>query len=258
MYSQTKLQASDAKSFAMKTIGEQAQAFRLSKGWTPQKMADEVGTSRQNINSLEAKGNRRPHYIAQLARVMGTTIDALEAGRGFPQEFAPVGDLSPSHTSEPAALYVIPPTPNPEHVIHEYSTGGRMGNSGLVLRDQPGMIKSWRVSADWMQKNVHRFTSIDKLAIVTGFGDSMQPMFNPGDPLLIDQGYTTVDIDGVYFFRIGNEGFVKRLQRIPTPEGGMIIRAKSANKEYDPFDIVGSMDFEVFGRVVKVWCGTDF
>lgn len=143
-----------------------------------------------------------------------------------------------------------------ELTIDEYDTGGKMGY-GLVLKDQPGVIRRWVVSPDWVQQNVHRITSPKNLAIVTGFGDSMRPLYNPGDPLLIDRGITRVEIDGIYFFRVGEEGYVKRLQRIPTAHG-VVIRAKSDNEKYDPFDITKDMDFEVFGRVVKAWRGEDF
>jgi phage repressor protein C with HTH and peptisase S24 domain len=104
---------------------------------------------------------------------------------------------------------------------------------------------------------VHRITSPNNLCIVTGFGDSMKGVFNPGDPLLVDTGINKADIDGIYFFRVGEEGFVKRLQRIPTLNG-TIIRAKSANTDYEPFDIVKGMDFEIFARVVKAWKSEDF
>jgi transcriptional regulator with XRE-family HTH domain len=64
----------------MKTIGEQAKEFREAKGWNTSRMAKEVGTSRQSIENLEAAGDRTPRYIKELARVMGTTVDALMAG----------------------------------------------------------------------------------------------------------------------------------------------------------------------------------
>lgn len=64
----------------MKTIGEQAKEFRLSKGWNTTRMAQEVGTSRQNIESLEAVGNRQPKYISNLAKVMNRTVDELVNG----------------------------------------------------------------------------------------------------------------------------------------------------------------------------------
>lgn len=144
-----------------------------------------------------------------------------------------------------------------DHItIPQYDAGGAMGH-GLVLPEQPGLIERWTVNSEWLDKNARGYTSARNLCIVTGFGPSMRPMFNPGDPLLVDRGITSVQADGVYFFRIGAEGFIKQLQKIPTASG-VIYRAKSANADYDPFDITFDMDFEVLGKVIRVWCGTDF
>lgn len=126
--------------------------------------------------------------------------------------------------------------------------------AGLLLRDQPGVIQSWSVSQEWIAKNVRSHTGTNNLCIVTGFGDSMRPMYEPGDPLLIDSGVKSVDFDGIYFFRVGNEGFIKRLQRIP----GEGIRAISENKAYETWTIRRDMDFEVFGRVLKAWKSEDY
>lgn len=138
--------------------------------------------------------------------------------------------------------------------IAQYDTGGRMGNSGLVLRDQPGEIRSWSVTSEWLRKNVPNCTAPSNLAIVTGFGDSMRPLYNPGDPLLVDTGVRSVDFDAIYFFRVGDEGFIKRLQRIP----GNGLLAISDNDKYRDWPVTKDMDFEVFGRVIKVWKGDDF
>lgn len=140
-----------------------------------------------------------------------------------------------------------------EITIPQFDAIGAMGN-GLVLRDQSGVIESWKVSTEWLNKNVKVHSGLKNLAIVTGFGDSMRPMFNSGDPLLVDIGVNTVEFDAIYFFRVGNEGFIKRLQRIP----GDGIRAISENKGYEGWTIKPDMDFEVFGRVLKVWCSEDF
>ena len=141
--------------------------------------------------------------------------------------------------------------------IHQFDTGGRMGRAGLELRDQPGIIQSWRVSPEWLHKNIRNYTAVENLCLVTGFGDSMRPMFNPGDPLVLDAGVKSVEYDAIYFFRVGNEGYIKRLQRIPT-EQGPVVRAKSENKAYDPFDITPKMEFEVFGQILKVWRSEEF
>lgn len=182
---------------------------------------------------------------ANAARALKVDAHWLATGSGDPRPGRQIVAAAPSRRSEEDAIH-----------IEEFDTGGKMGH-GLVLQDQPGVIRRWVVSPDWVTQNVHRITSAKNLAIVTGFGDSMRPLYNPGDPLLIDRGITRADVDGIYFFRVGEEGFVKRLQRIPTLDG-TVIRAKSDNEKYDPFDIVKGMDFEIFGRVVKAWRGEDF
>ncbi|WP_026641140.1 S24 family peptidase [Bordetella petrii] len=138
--------------------------------------------------------------------------------------------------------------------ISQYDTGGRMGAAGVELRDQPGVIESWRVSREWLEKNVRGYSQLHSLCIVTGFGDSMRPMFNPGDPLIIDSSVRSVEFDAVYFFRVGNEGFIKRLQRVP----GKGLLAISENPAYRDWVIDPTMDLEVFGRVLKVWRSEDF
>lgn len=125
---------------------------------------------------------------------------------------------------------------------------------GLRLVDQPGTIKSWNVDQEWLRINVKHHTGAGNLCIVTGFGDSMLGMYNPGDPLLVDKGVTSCDFDGVYFFRVGDEGFIKRLQRIPG-EGVLVI---SENARYRDWTIKPDMDFEVLAKVLKVWESKQF
>ena len=162
-------------------------------------------------------------------------------------------------------LHATPPEENIEEAIAlttakrndvtipQFDAIGSMGN-GLILRDQPGVIESWKVSPEWVSKNVKAHSGIKNLVIVTGFGDSMKPKFNSGDPIIVDIGVTSVDFDAIYFFRVGEEGFIKILQRIP----GDGIRAISENKAYEAWTIKPDMDFEVLGLVLKAWKSEDF
>lgn len=139
-------------------------------------------------------------------------------------------------------------------VIAHYDTGGAMGEGGVILRDQPGLIESWTVTPEWIQKNIKNCSAAVNLCVITGFGDSMRPLYEPGDPLIVDTGVKQVDFDGIYFFRVGNEGFIKRLQRIP----GEGLVAISENKAYRDWTIKPDMDLEIFGRVVKAWRSEDY
>lgn len=224
---------------------------QLSDEWRRkrlQELADQVGGKAALGRLLGYKdGAFVRQMIAGERPVTEKTIRAVHEKPGLSGWFVQAaGMVIPSHEDDGTQGFKI----------RQFDTGGAMGH-GVVLRDQPGVIKSWTVSDAWLQQNVHRITAPQNLCIVTGFGPSMQPLYNPGDPLLVDLGVQRVDIDGIYFFRVGGEGFVKQLQRIPTA-AGLILRAKSYNTLYDPFDISEGMDFAVFGRVVKAWRGEEF
>ena len=204
---------------------------RLDAGMTQEEFGRALNRTKGNISGWE-KGNHEPSFeqILQISNLLNVPL---------PIEFK----------NSPLA-----PKKDPDqHEIYQFETGGSMG-MGLILRDQPGVIHNWNVSAEWLQKNVRGYSSTKNLCIVTGFGDSMRPLFNPGDPLLVDTSVTSVEFDSIYFFRIGDEGYIKRLQRIP----GEGLRVISANKEYEAWTITKDMDFQVFGRVLKVWEGKDF
>jgi phage repressor protein C with HTH and peptisase S24 domain len=193
---------------------------------------------------------RKPNQVSNLLH--GRASFGEKLARSIEESAGmPVGWLD--NTDEGAHIPTVIPSADDDLVIRQYDVRGSMG-VGVLLRDQPGVIHSWHVTPEWIQKNVHNVTSPSNLAIVTGFGDSMKPMYNPGDPLLVDTGVKAVEFDGVYFFRIGDEGFIKRLQRVPG-EGLMAI---SENKAYRDWTIKEGMDFEVFARVVKVWRGDDY
>jgi len=214
-------------------------------------LAEALNESPQSVNNWYSRGVSKQACI-RAQEVFGVSVTWLQEGKGSKY----VNDRGGVDGQATSAVVIVEEDTGDTVRIEQFDTGGAMGH-GLVLQDQPGVIRSWTVSPDWIQKNVHRITSPKNLAIVTGFGDSMKGVFNPGDPLLVDTGVTQADIDGIYFFRVGDAGFVKRLQRIPTLDG-VVLRAKSANKDYDPFDIVKGMDFEIFGRVVKAWESEDF
>lgn len=245
----------------MKTLADQVQEFMALKGWNSQQLADEVGTDRQSVENIWRKGTKMPKYIQALAKVMNTTTDALLAGQWSPDLVVrnPDGSLMAIQIKQPppqtgGVAQVMSHAVGEDVTIPQFDTGGRMGQMGLVLRDQPGLIHSWRVSTEWLHKNVRQATSAANLCIVTGFGDSMRPMFNPGDPLLVDRGVTSVEYDAIYFFRVDGEGFIKRLQRIP----GQGLLAISENTAYRDWTITNKMEFEVLGRVLKVWRSEEY
>lgn len=185
---------------------------------------------------------------SKAAAALGVNSDWLATGQGqmAPASAAPAPHEAPAET----------PGAPPDLVITQFASGGGMDSTGrLLLDDQPGLIKSWRVSHEWLRLNVPNHTGIRNLCIVTGFGPSMRPMFNPGDPLLVDTGVKVINHEGVYFFRVGDEGFIKIIQRVPEFDGpGFTLRIISKNPDYPPYDLSPkNPHFEVLGKVLTVW-----
>ncbi|HBT31993.1 MAG TPA: transcriptional regulator [Pusillimonas sp.] len=214
----------EAANCSKKYLEQILQGFQNEKDKNPRKLGDTVAKK-----IAEALGEQ-PYWIDQ-----------------------PHPDLWADENSTSENIAYLGSKKHNQVIIKQYDTGGAMGG-GLQLKDQPGLIHSWSVSNEWLDKNIKGFSSTANLCIVTGFGDSMRPMFNPGDPLIVDLGVNLVDFDSVYFFRVENEGFIKRLQRVP----GKGLLAISENSAYRDWTIDKTMDFEVFGRVLKVWRSEEF
>lgn len=244
----------------MSTLAHRLEHALAIRGKIPADLAKAVGKTESAVSqwlSGETKSMRSDNLMAvcEFLKCNPGWLSSNKGASGLPDspEKAIFTLDSAPRSSSPDTVNLNSRPDDNALVIRQFDTGGAMGH-GVVLQDQPGVIESWRVSPDWIAKNVKNFTTAKNLCIVTGFGDSMRPMYNPGDPLLVDIGVKSVEFDAVYFFRVADEGFVKRLQRIPGQ--GMV--AISENAKYKEWTITKDMDFQVFGRVVKVWRGEEF
>lgn len=214
---------------------------KVRLGWTLDKLENASGVDRGTISALENRDSSKSDHFAKIAHGLGLTLDQLL----IPPEDWDLTSID-SNTSKKIK--------SDEIMINQYhGVRGSMGG-GLSLPDQPGQITKWTVTPEWIIKNLPSHTGANNLSIITGFGDSMVGMYNPGDPLIVDTGVKNCDHDGVYFFRVGNEGYVKRLQRIPNV--GIVVISK--NTEYKEWTITPDMDFEVLAKVLKVWESKNF
>lgn len=243
------------------TIGKKIRALRKERGYTLNQLAAMIESDVGNLSRLERNVQGFSQAtLDRIASALAVPIATLFVeGEADAEQFTAIYANSNKGQGEPDVRIIRPGGGGDSGTIEELielkqynGVGGGMGN-GVTLRDQPGSIFGWSVTPEWIRKNIKSHSGAANLCIVTGFGNSMQPLYNPGDPLIIDTGVKSVDSDATYFFRVGEEGFIKILQRIP----GEGIRVISKNKDYETWTIKPDMDFEVFGQVLKAWCGTD-
>lgn len=236
-------------------LGKRIRTLRLERGLTLASLCSAIGLKNTStIQTAENKDSSGCIHAEKIANYFGVNLDWLITGKG--EKYANKNNTkisnihkTRSYVSEEISTCKDSPLVN----INQYHDVHAAMGTGLLLPDNNGQITGMTADKEWINKNVPANTGPHNLRIVTGFGDSMKGMFNSGDPLLVDSGVKEINYDGVYFFRVNDEGFIKRLQRIP----GNGITVISSNKEYRDWTITNDMDFEVFGRVLKVWNGSE-
>lgn len=202
-------------------------------GLTQGELAEKVGTTQQNIAKLESGKSQRSGYLGRIAQECGVAYTWLETGLG---EMAAVEVAAERHD---------------DISIPVYDFAGSMG-PGRALPDHDTVTGFLRLSAQWVRRNL-TYTSPDKLAVITAYGDSMEPTFCDGDILIVDRGIADLRIDAVYVLDFAGEVFIKRVQR--RPQGGIMLR--SDNSLYEPV-VIDQSDLDalrVLGRVLWAWAG---
>lgn len=134
--------------------------------------------------------------------------------------------------------------------IPRLNVAGSMGTGRLAPEGYVDVIDRLSVNKDYLSRTV-AYSSASNLAIITGFGDSMEGTYSDGDLLLVDRGVTEIKIDAVYVVLYQGELFIKRFQRRPGEPMLMI----SDNKSYPPIKIKNATanGLEILGRVLIAW-----
>lgn len=90
------------------------------------------------------------------------------------------------------------------------------------------------------------------LSAIEAEGDSMSPLINNGDLIIIDLT-RNVPNDGVYVLNINDGLVVKRIQSLPNYK----LKVTSENKAYDPYEVDLKADnARIVGKVI--WQGREF
>lgn len=102
----------------------------------------------------------------------------------------------------------------------------------------------------WLKFRTNSFRakglSREACAVINVHGDSMRPLLEDGDQVMIDMSSTRIRDGVVYVIRQGGEEIVKRLFNRP---GGRVL-VRSENPEHPPYEAEPGPDFVVLGRVV--------
>jgi len=88
--------------------------------------------------------------------------------------------------------------------------------------------------------------------VVIILGDSMEDTFSSGDRDVVEPmpaGAKSIATDAIYFFRLEDGLHVQQLEKKP----GWRLVARPRNKNYEPFELSPSDDYEIYGRMWGMW-----
>lgn len=98
--------------------------------------------------------------------------------------------------------------------------------------DYPEVIRAIDFESGFIRGIIGFVPAPGRLRLITGTGDSMQPVIQPGDTVVVDTAVTFFDGDGLYLINMGNGQQIKRLLDRGT------VYVSSENKSYgDPFPV---------------------
>lgn len=130
----------------------------------------------------------------------------------------------------------VPPVSSPATVsdyvrVQQLDAEAGMGEA-VENVDNPEFIRAIDFEPGYIRSIVGFLPAPGRLRLITGSGDSMQPVIQPGDAVVVDTGITSFDGDGIYLINMGNGQQIKRL----IDRG--VIHVASENKSYgDPFPV---------------------
>lgn len=221
-------------------------------GWGPQELADAVGVSYETVRkwrSDETAPNRR--RMAVLAELLQVSTYWLMTGKSneeqpsvAPHQGTAVATQSGGYARQPHDSVLAPTLQS--RLVRPGVVAIPLLQTASAQAQAPAAVSQMQLSETWLKRNAS-FSSMRNLALIEGCGDSMRPLFNDGDVLLVDQGVRDIRADGVYALQVGERQLVKRVQ--VQLDGSL--RLLSENASYEAMSLTTSV--VVLGRVVLIW-----
>lgn len=213
----------------LKMTPEREKLLELSreKGFSLSKLSELIGRNSAYLQQFIKRGSPRKLEEGdrmKLAQFFGVPDDVLSDS----QEKSYIGETRPRGSE-----YIEVP---------RLSVGASAGPGALSSDEQ--QFDAFRFSRRWLAE---QGLENAQLSAITVEGDSMEPLLNDRDEILVDCSPRPLR-DGIYVVRLGDTLMVKRV----ASAGGGRLSLLSQNLAYPPVNVM-AQDVEIIGRVV--WKG---
>lgn len=134
-----------------------------------------------------------------------------------------------------------------EIVIRQYDVRASMGH-GQVPNDYNEVIRNLIIREDVLREKGVSYTSQNALAMITGWGQSMEGTINDKDPLIVDKGVNEFAGDGVYVLTWLEHLFIKRIQLLDAERFLLVSDNPNVRDQEARID-----DVTIHAKVLLIW-----
>jgi phage repressor protein C with HTH and peptisase S24 domain len=137
-----------------------------------------------------------------------------------------------------------------EIFIPQYDIRAAMGH-GQVPQEYNEVIRNVVIREELLRDKGVTYSSAKALAIITGWGQSMEGTINDKDPVIVDRGVNGYEGEGVYVLSWHGDLLIKRLQR-KDEDHVWLISDNPRNKDLE----ARIDDVTIHAKVLLVWNAT--
>ena len=152
------------------------------------------------------------------------------------------------HQYLPGNFAALRPT-NDEILIPQYDIRAAMGH-GQVPPEYNEAVRNLVVREDILREKGVTYTAASSLAMITGWGQSMEGTINDKDLVIVDRGVKEFAGEGIYVMTWHQELYIKRVMRLDEDNYRLI----SDNKHYEN-QTARIDDVTIHAKVLFIWNG---
>lgn len=226
--------------------GKNLLALAKALDCSPQWLSDGSGSASDQASDGGSAASTTAELVAQLL--------ASKAGKNLSEKArevmiaAAVEADSPASSQEylPAAFSSLRPKQD-EILIPQYDVRAAMGH-GQVPADYNEAVRNLVVREETLREKGVTYTSATALAMITGWGQSMEGTINDKDLVIVDRGINEFIGEGIYVITWHQELYIKRMMRLDEDHFRLI----SDNPHYEN-QTARMDDVTIHAKVLLIW-----
>lgn len=199
------------------------------------------------VKSAEGSGSTAAEKVLEMLRKHGgKSLDATAQDKIARAVADSLSDAStPPAAASQAAILVAPG--HGDISIPQYDIRAAMGH-GQVPAEYSEVIRNVVIREEVLREKGVTYTAAKALAMITGWGQSMEGTINDKDPVIVDRGVNEYQGEGVYVLTWHGDLLIKRLQRQDEDHVWLISDNRNYDKQSARID-----DVTIHAKVLLVW-----